>query len=173
MLPQSHWGPVSRARQWDDIAEVLARRGLIPLLDLAYQGLGEGVDADTAGLRRVVAAVPRSLDRRLVVEIVRPLSRADPARFAVCRVAIRRGCRARSNLVSLARSSYSMPPDYGAAIVRTILGDAELTRQWSDELDDDGAASHPFVGRWRQDCRASGPPPPPLPSRTACSRCLR
>ncbi len=123
------------ARQWDDIAEVLARRGLIPLLDLAYQGLGEGVDADTAGLRRVVAAVPEAL---IAVSSSKSFGLYRERTGAIFAVAASQSDAdaARSNLVSLARSSYSMPPDHGAAIVRTILGDAELTRQWSDELDD-------------------------------------
>ncbi|MGO4711331.1 amino acid aminotransferase [Bradyrhizobium sp. 2TAF24] len=123
------------AAQWGEIADVLARRGLVPLIDLAYQGLGEGIEADAAGLRRVIAAVPEALVAVSGSKSFGLYRERTGAIFAVGRSQAEADA-ARSNLVSLARASYSMPPDHGAAIVSTILGDATLKQQWSDELDE-------------------------------------
>ncbi|MBR1218434.1 aspartate/tyrosine/aromatic aminotransferase [Bradyrhizobium sp. U87765 SZCCT0131] len=121
--------------QWGEIADVLSRRGIVPLIDLAYQGLGEGIEQDAAGLRRVIAAVPEALVAVSGSKSFGLYRERTGAIFAVGRSQAEADA-AQSNLVSLARASYSMPPDHGAAIVSTILGDAVLRQQWSDELDE-------------------------------------
>jgi aromatic-amino-acid transaminase len=120
--------------QWDALADLLASRGLLPLLDLAYLGLGEGVEADAAGLRRVLAAVPEAFVAVSASKSFGLYRERTGAIFAVGATASEAQA-ARSNLVAMARASYSMPPDHGAAIVSTILGDAALTKSWTTELD--------------------------------------
>ncbi len=119
---------------WDEIAPALKAKGLLPVLDLAYQGLGFGMEEDAYGVRRVLAEVPEALIayscdknfgmyRDRVGAVYAMVS--DPAQLNAVL----------SNGHSLARAAWSMPPDHGAAAVRIILEDEALTRLWLDELD--------------------------------------
>ena len=120
--------------QWDEIAGLVAAAKLLPILDLAYQGLGQGMEEDAYGVRRVLAAVPEALiayscDKnfgmyRDRVGAVYAMV-ADPAELG----------KVLSNGATLARAAWSMPPDHGGAAVRIILEDAALTALWRDELD--------------------------------------
>jgi aromatic-amino-acid transaminase len=123
------------AAQWDEIAPLLASRAVLPLLDLAYQGLGAGMEADAYGLRSVLAAVPEALvayscDKNF------GLYRDRVGAFYAVTGDAGALSRAMANGAAIARASWSMPPDHGAAAVRLVLGDAELTRIWLAELDD-------------------------------------
>jgi aromatic-amino-acid transaminase len=120
--------------QWDEIAALVAEKQLLPLLDLAYQGLGDGMEDDAYGVRVVLAKVPEALiayscDKnfgmyRDRVGAVYALV-ADPALLPTVM----------SNGATLARAAWSMPPDHGAAAVRLILEDPKLIALWQDELD--------------------------------------
>jgi aromatic-amino-acid transaminase len=121
------------SRQWADVAELVGKRGLVPLVDLAYQGLGGGLDEDADGLRQVMDAaedviVAYSCDKNFGLY-----------RDRVGALYVRAKQKARADLVlsnmqALARPNWSMPPDHGAAVVRTILDSPELTADWRDEL---------------------------------------
>lgn len=118
--------------QWREVAALLAARGAVPLVDLAYQGLGDGLDADAAGLRAVMEVSDRALiayscdknfglyRERTGALFVRAKGEEDVVR---------------SNILQLARCAWSMPPDHGAAVARVILEDADLAAQWRAELD--------------------------------------
>ena len=118
---------------WRQIAEVVTERGLLPLVDFAYQGFGDGLDEDATGLRAIcdtgcelLVASSFSKNFGLYNERVGALTLigadADAAE------------RALSHLKIAARTSYSNPPAHGAAMVCEILGDAVLRRQWEGEL---------------------------------------
>ncbi len=120
--------------QWDEIAPLLAAKGLLPIIDLAYQGLGHGMEADAYGARRVLAEVPEALvayscdknfglyrDRVGAVYVM--MERPDQLGAAL------------SNGHALARASWSMPPDHGAAAVRLVLEEPALVADWLAELD--------------------------------------
>jgi aromatic-amino-acid transaminase len=120
--------------QWQAIAALVASRRLLPLIDLAYQGLGDGWEADAAGARAVLTAAPHGLlayscDKNFGLYRERTgalwATAPDAARAAITQ----------SNLLALARANWSMPPDHGAAVVRLILEDPALTAQWHAELD--------------------------------------
>lgn len=121
------------AAQWDEIATLVHRRGLVPLVDLAYQGLGSGLDEDAAGLRRILdssedVVVAFSCDKNFGLY-----------RDRVGALYVRSRSKARAELVqqnmqALARANWSMPPDHGAAIVRTILDTPALEADWREEL---------------------------------------
>jgi aromatic-amino-acid transaminase len=120
--------------QWDEIAALLAASPALPIVDLAYQGLGSGLDEDAYGTRAVIAAVPEALvayscDKNF------GLYRDRVGAFYVYAQDGGQLARALSNGHTLARSAWSMPPDHGAAAVRLVLADATLTAQWLDELD--------------------------------------
>ncbi|WP_114393120.1 aromatic amino acid transaminase [Oleisolibacter albus] len=120
--------------QWQEVAALLSARGIIPFLDLAYQGLGTGFDADAAGVRTVLDHCPEvlvaySCDKnfgiyreRVGALFVLTGSAADAARV-------------HSNMLALARANWSMPPDHGAAAIALLLDDTELTALWQAELD--------------------------------------
>lgn len=121
--------------QWDEIAPLLAAKGVLPLVDLAYQGLGEGMEADAYGLRTVLKAVPEALvayscDKNF------GLYRDRVGAFYAVTSDGDALARAMANGSAIARASWSMPPDHGAAAVRLILADAELTAMWLAELDE-------------------------------------
>ena len=120
--------------QWDEIVALLAQSPVLPIVGLAYQGLGHGMDEDAYGVRKLVDAVPeamiaQSCDKnfglyrdRVGALYVLAKDKADAERIL-------------SNGHALARAAWSMPPDHGAAAVRLVLRDADLTRQWLDELE--------------------------------------
>jgi aromatic-amino-acid transaminase len=119
--------------QWDEIAALVRAAGVLPLIDLAYQGLGDGMEADAYGLRAVLAAVPEALvayscDKNF------GLYRDRVGAFYVVTSDGDALANAMANGAVIARASWSMPPDHGAAAVRLVLGDAALTAQWLHEL---------------------------------------
>lgn len=120
--------------QWVALADALNARGIIPFLDLAYQGFGDGVDEDVAGLRAVVERVPEA------VVAVSEAKSFGIYRERVGALYVKTAEKARlatmSNLASIARANYSMPPDHGAAIVREVLGDEALRASWRAELNE-------------------------------------
>jgi aromatic-amino-acid transaminase len=119
--------------QWHEIAEILGRRGVLPLLDLAYQGLAEGLEQDVAGVRIVLRHVPEALITYSCDKNFGLYRERTGALFGVAAS----GADARSahsNVLSLARAAWSMPPDHGAAAVRIILEDPALAADWRAEL---------------------------------------
>jgi len=119
--------------QWDGIAAQLAACGILPLLDLAYQGLGDGMEEDAYGLRAVLAAVPEALIAYSCDKNFGMYRDRVGAFYAMCRTEDDLA-KAMANGAAIARASWSMPPDHGAAAVRLILEDEGLTAQWLDEL---------------------------------------
>ncbi len=119
--------------QWAAVADIVAQRGLLPLIDLAYQGLGDGLEADAAGLRLVLAAADEALVAYSCDKNFGLYRERTGALFALSGSADTAGI-VQSNLLSLARANWSMPPDHGAALVRIILEDEALAADWRDEL---------------------------------------
>ncbi|MEQ1496009.1 MAG: aromatic amino acid transaminase [Novosphingobium sp.] len=120
--------------EWDEIAGLIADAKLLPILDLAYQGLGHGMEEDAYGVRRVVAAVPEALiayscDKNFGMYRDRVGAIYVMAQDAAVLT------RVLSNGHALARAAWSMPPDHGGAAVRLVLEDEGLTALWLDELD--------------------------------------
>ncbi len=119
--------------QWQRVTEVLKSRNLLPLIDFAYQGLGLGLDEDAQGLRHVLdhveeAVIAYSCDKNFGVYRDRVGALYILARNAA------EAETAHSNAMAYARVNWSMPPDHGAAVVRTILSSEELTKDWRAEL---------------------------------------
>jgi len=121
--------------QWDEIAALLVDRNVLPILDLAYQGLGAGMEDDAYGLRKVLSVVPEALVAYSCDKNFGLYRDRVGAFYAVTSDATALA-NAMANGATIARASWSMPPDHGAAAVRLILEDAELTAMWLAELDD-------------------------------------
>jgi len=120
--------------EWDEIAGLLAAKKILPILDLAYQGLGMGMEEDAYGVRRVLAEVPEALiayscDKNF------GLYRDRVGALYIMMAEAGQLAAPISNAYAVARATWSQPPDHGGAAVRLILEDEALTRQWLDELD--------------------------------------
>jgi aromatic-amino-acid transaminase len=121
------------SNQWRVIADLCARKGLLPLIDIAYQGLGHGLEEDAADMRALLDVVPEAL-----------VTASCSKNFGLYRERLgvlwikgsnaQAALRARANCVKAGRSMWSMPPDHGASVVRTILESADLTANWQAEL---------------------------------------
>ena len=120
--------------QWLAVADLLEQRGLVPFLDLAYQGFGRSLEADAAPVRMVVDRVPEAL---IAVSFSKNLGlyRERVGSLIVVSNNEARADAVQSHMLQIARSIYSMPPDHGAAIAARIFADSELRRQWILELD--------------------------------------
>ena len=119
--------------QWEKVTEVVAERGLIPFVDLAYQGFGRGLEEDASGLWRLLDACDEVL-----------VSQSCDKNFAVYRdrvgnLFVKTGSKettatAMAHVMQSAREMWSMPPDHGAAAVRIVLETPELAERWHVEL---------------------------------------
>lgn len=120
--------------QWRELVSVLERRRLLPFLDMAYQGLGRGVAEDAFAVRLVASKLPEAL---IAVSCSKNfgLYRERVGSLHVIGETADAADAALSQLVRIARTIYSMPPDHGAAIVSEILGDAALKAAWASEVD--------------------------------------
>ncbi|ART67278.1 hypothetical protein BTO20_00360 [Mycobacterium dioxanotrophicus] len=124
---------------WVAVTDTILKKRLLPLVDIAYVGLGDGIDADLAGLRYMIARVPEAL---VAVSCSKNFG-LYCERAGCCIVVGSSGAVARAAspiLESIARVNYSMPPDHGSAVVAAILSDVNLREMWVTELD--GMRSH-------------------------------
>lgn len=119
---------------WDAVAEVLLRRGLVPFVDIAYQGLGDGLEADAYGARLMAAKLPEVVMAVSCSKNFGLYRERTGATFVISPSVERTGI-AMGQLRKIARGMYSMPPDHGAELVALVWEDAVLRRQWIDELE--------------------------------------
>lgn len=121
------------AEHWHAIADVCRQRGLIPFIDLAYQGLGDGIEEDAFGARLLVRSVPEAL---IAVSCSKNFGLYRERVGALILVGAQRAQAdaAASHVRKIVRGVYSMPPDHGAAVVARILLDTELKEMWQSEL---------------------------------------
>ncbi|MGO1693368.1 MAG: aromatic amino acid transaminase [Marinobacter sp.] len=119
--------------QWKVVTELIQRKGLLPFVDMAYQGLGDGLEEDAAGLRYLASQVPEMVVAASCSKNF-GLYRERTGALMLISATEAVNTAATSQLLSVVRSHYSMPPAHGAAIVETILGDDALRAQWQGEL---------------------------------------
>jgi aspartate aminotransferase len=122
------------AAQWDQVIALLVQKRAIPLVDLAYQGFGDGLDADAAATRQIAAAFPEVL-----------IAASCSKNFGIYRertgILIGIGPAdgkgvLQGNLNFLNRQNFSFPPDHGARLVTMILEDPALRADWMAELEE-------------------------------------
>jgi aromatic-amino-acid transaminase len=119
--------------QWDVIVGTARRRGLIPFLDLAYQGFGEGIDADAAAVRKFAAtAGPLFISNSFSKSF--SLSGERAGALTVVTNDRDEAARVLSQLKRVVRSNYSNPPTFGGQIVAIVLTNPELRALWEREL---------------------------------------
>lgn len=120
------------AEQWRTLTELIRNKGLLPVLDCAYQGFGRGLDEDAVGVRMLVESgetlIASSFSKNFglygervgALTIVGGTPEATAATLSQAKACV--------------RANYSNPPRHGAAVVATILGDQSLTKLWHEEL---------------------------------------
>lgn len=120
------------AEDWERIAGALETSGATALVDLAYQGFGDGLEEDAAATRMLARRLPEIM-----------IASSCSKNFGIYRertgalIALTENAgRAQGAMASLNRLNYSFPPDHGARIVLTILGDEALAADWRSELSD-------------------------------------
>lgn len=121
--------------EWQAVIELLNRKGAMPMIDIAYQGFGDGLEADAAATRMVAAGVPECL-----------IAASCSKNFGIYRertgllmaVSADKGARGlnQGTMAFLNRQNYSFPPDHGARVVTMILKDDALRADWAAELEE-------------------------------------
>ena len=121
--------------QWAAVAELLDKTGAIPFIDIAYQGFGDGLEQDAAGMRVLAQRLPEML-----------IAASCSKNFGIYRertgiliaISPRADMRAvvQGNLAFLNRQNFSFPPDHGARLVTMILNDPALRADWQAELEE-------------------------------------
>jgi aromatic-amino-acid transaminase len=119
--------------QWTEVIQAVSERGLVPFLDMAYQGFGDGIDADGKVVRRFAETggplfVSNSFSKSfsLYGERVGALS--------IVAVSAEEAARVMSQLKRVVRTNYSNPPVHGGQVVATVLSTPELRKMWEEEL---------------------------------------
>ncbi|WP_027235433.1 amino acid aminotransferase [Leisingera caerulea] len=121
--------------QWKEVIALLNERGLIPMIDIAYQGFGDGLEQDALGVSLVASSCPETL-----------IAASCSKNFGIYRertgllVAVSNDTSAQAlnqgTLAFLNRQNYSFPPDHGARLVTMILNDDALRADWAAELEE-------------------------------------
>ena len=123
-----------KAPEWDAVIELLLKSGATPMIDIAYQGFGDGLDEDAAGVRKLVSSVPETI-----------IAASCSKNFGIYRertglltvVSHNKDARNlhQSTLAFLNRQNFSFPPDHGARLVTMVLSDKDLKSNWIEELE--------------------------------------
>ncbi|WP_097302489.1 amino acid aminotransferase [Pseudomonas chlororaphis] len=119
---------------WHRVLDVVRSRNLLPLIDFAYQGFGDGLEQDAWAVRLFAAELPELLITSSCSKNF-GLYRDRTGALIVCTRDAEKLVDVRSQLAHIARNLWSTPPDHGAAVVATILGDPELKSLWADEVE--------------------------------------
>lgn len=119
---------------WDEIADLALQRGFIPFIDIAYQGLGEGLDADAYGVRMMADKLPELLIASSCSKNF-GLYRERTGSISMVAESAEQASTVSSLAASIARQIYSMPPAHGALLVSLILSDDQLRAEWQTELE--------------------------------------
>lgn len=119
--------------QWQTILDVIQRTGVTPFIDLAYQGFGDGLDEDAFGLRLLASELPELIVASSCSKNF-GLYRERTGAAVLLSQNAKQADAARSQLLSVIRGIYSMPPAHGGAIVDIILNDRALRTEWEVEL---------------------------------------
>ena len=119
---------------WQRVLDVVRNRNLLPLIDFAYQGFGDGLEQDAWSTRLFAAELPELLITSSCSKNF-GLYRDRTGALIVCAKTADKLIDIRSQLANIARNLWSTPPDHGAAVVATILADPELKARWADEVE--------------------------------------
>lgn len=123
------------AEQWQQLLPIIQERELIPLIDFAYQGFGQGLDEDAAAVRLLAEQLPEVMITASCSKNFGLYRERIGAFIGVAKNSTDME-KLRSQIASVARANYSNPPAHGSAIVATILGNPDLNKLWRSEVDE-------------------------------------
>lgn len=121
--------------QWRQVTELALERGFIPFIDIAYQGLGDGLDEDAYGLRLMASKLPELVIASSCSKNFGLYRERTGSTSFICNSAEQPPV-VLSQAMSIARETYSMPPAHGALLVSMILGDEALRGSWENEVNE-------------------------------------
>ncbi|MEO1140030.1 MAG: amino acid aminotransferase [Pseudomonadota bacterium] len=121
--------------EWDAVIALMNDKGAVPMIDIAYQGFGDGLEADAAGTRAVVKGCPETLIAASCSKNFGIYRERTGLLMVVSHDAGRRALT-QGSLAYLNRQNYSFPPDHGARLVTMVLNDEALHADWQAELED-------------------------------------
>ncbi|WP_157203865.1 MULTISPECIES: amino acid aminotransferase [unclassified Marinomonas] len=119
---------------WQAVTELAQKQGFLPFIDIAYQGFGDGMDADVTGFRYLAERVESYLVASSCSKNF-GLYRERTGLAVIVGKSLEQSNKIKSRMLECARSTYTMPPDHGAALVDMILRDQTLKQTWLDEVD--------------------------------------
>ncbi|WP_133489034.1 aromatic amino acid transaminase [Aliiroseovarius marinus] len=121
--------------QWKEVADLIVEKGATPLIDIAYQGFGDGLEEDAAGVRLIAQAVPEAMIAASCSKNFGIYRERTGLLTCISENAEHAGIT-QQNLTHLNRQNFSFPPDHGARLVTMILEDEGLKADWMAELEE-------------------------------------
>ena len=121
--------------QWDAVATLIEEKGAVPLIDLAYQGFGDGLEEDAAATRLLASRLPELMIAASCSKNF-GLYRERTGLLMGIAPGPKRKALTQQSLAHLNRQNFSFPPDHGARLVQMILDDPALRADWAGELED-------------------------------------
>ncbi len=121
--------------EWAEVTDLALAKGLVPMVDIAYQGFGDGLEGDTKGLRIMAARVPEMLIAASCSKNFGLYRDRVGASLIISRDEKENAVN-KANLAGLNRVNFSFPPDHGAKVVSIIMNDDALRADWKAELED-------------------------------------
>ncbi len=121
--------------EWGEVTEIALAKGLMPMIDIAYQGFGDGLEQDAAGVRIMAAKVPEMLVAASCSKNFGLYRDRVGAALIISKDAAGTAL-SKANIAGLNRLNFSFPPDHGAKVVSIIMNDAALRADWAAELEE-------------------------------------
>lgn len=122
-------------RQWQQVVDLLNTSGATPMIDIAYQGFGDGLQEDAAGTRLVASSVPETVIAASCSKNFGIYRERTGLLMVVSQDTNAKGLN-QSTLAFLNRQNFSFPPDHGARLVTMVLSDPTLRADWASELEE-------------------------------------
>ena len=120
--------------QWQSVVDLLAKTGATPMIDIAYQGFGDGLEEDAAATRLIAASLPATIIAASCSKNFGIYRERTGLLMAVSQDASKR-LVTQGTLAYLNRQNFSFPPDHGARLVTMVLNDTALCEDWKVELE--------------------------------------
>ena len=120
--------------QWQSVVDLLAKTGATPMIDIAYQGFGDGLEEDAAATRLIAASLPETIIAASCSKNFGIYRERTGLLMAVSQDASKR-LVTQGTLAYLNRQNFSFPPDHGARLVTMVLNDTALCEDWKVELE--------------------------------------
>ena len=120
--------------QWQSVVDLLAKTGATPMIDIAYQGFGDGLEEDAAATRLIAASLPATIIAASCSKNFGIYRERTGLLMAVSQDASKRVVT-QGTLAYLNRQNFSFPPDHGARLVTMVLNDTALCEDWKVELE--------------------------------------